>query len=221
MRVLTIILAASAGLLAPAAARAADIEPLGPCYRSVNSDTRENVPVRASGFTPGEHVNVYIDGAIAKQDVIVLPDGRIEGTVPAPYQASGERLFTLTVTEVEKPGNTASTTSEVTALSLRLKPKRAAPRETVRFIGRGFTDGALVYAHYVRKGKLRRTVELGPPQGPCGRISVKRRQFPVARPALGRWTLQVDNQPIYSSRPPSVFMRLAISVSRVARPAAF
>ena len=214
MRVLTTILTASALLLVPQAAEAATLEPLGACYRSVDADTRETVPVRASGFTPGERVNVYIDGRLVEENSLVLPDGRVEGGVLAPYQPAGERPFTLTVTEVDQPSNTASASRRVAALALRLKPKRARPNRRVRFIGRGFTDGTEVFAHYVRKGKLRKTVSLGAPQGPCGRVSVKRRQIPVKRPALGRWTLQVDDQPTYSPEPPNVFMRLTITVTR-------
>ena len=211
---MTTILAAAAVLLVPDAARAATVDPLGPCYRSVDLETRETVPVRASGFTPGERVNVFVDGQIAQENVVVLEGGQVEGGVPAPYQASGERGFTVTVTEVEQPSNTASASSRVTALALRLKPRRARPNRRVRFIGRGFTDGTEVFAHYVRKGKLRKTISLGAPQGPCGRVSVLRRQIPVKRPALGRWTLQVDNQQTYSPEPPSVFMRLTITVTR-------
>ena len=216
MRVLSTILAAGAALLAPQAATAATIQPLGACYRSLGAaaEDRETVPVKASGFTPGEHVNVYLDGKLVEEGVTVLPDGQINGGVLAPYQASGERPFTLTVTEVEQPSNTASTSSRVTALALRLKPREADPSRRVRFLGRGFIDGPEVFAHYVRKGQLRKTVSLGVPQGPCGRVSVKRRQIPVTRPALGRWTLQVDNEPTYSAEPPGVFMRLAITVTR-------
>ena len=214
MRVLSTILAAGAALLAPQAAAAASLEPLGPCYRSVDAERRETVPVKGSGFTPGERVNVSIDGTVVQENVTVLPEGRIEGGVSAPYQASGERPFTLTVTQVGQPSNTASTSSRVTALALRLKPRRAEPARRVRFIGRGFIDGTQVFAHYVRKGKLRKTVPLGAPQGPCGRVFVKRRQIPVKRPALGRWTLQVDNEATYGAEPPGVFMRLAITVTR-------
>ena len=218
MRVLPTLLAAGAGLLAAApAAQAATIEPLGACYRSVKPDTRETVPVRAFGYTPGEHVNVFVDGALVQQDVVVGAEGQIVGSVPAPYQPSGERTFTVTITEVEKPSNTASATSLVTALSLRLKPRRAAPQERVRFIGSGFIDGDTVYAHYVRKDKLRKTVSLGAPEGPCGRISVKRRQIPVRRAALGRWTLQVDNQQAYSPRPDGVAARISIRVTKAPR----
>src|SRR5687767_13490741 len=143
MRVSPTILAAGAALLVPHAAQAAYLAPIDPCYRSLDEQRRETVPVRASGFTPGEHVNVYVDGVLVQQDVVVLTDGQISGGVEAPYVAKGERPFTLTVTEVSKPSNTASVMSRVTALSLRLKPRRAAPQRRVRVIGRGFIDGDL------------------------------------------------------------------------------
>ena len=212
MRVSTAILAAGAALLVPGTAEAAYLEPIAACYRSVDEQTRETVPVKATGFTPGEHVNVYVDGKFVQQ-VVVLTDGQINGGVPAPYLAKGERPFTLTVTEVDQPSNTATVASRVTALSLRLKPRRAAPHRRVRVIGSGFLDDTSVYAHYVRKRKLRKTVRLGAPQGPCGRIDVKRRQIPLRKPALGRWTLQVDNQKAYSPKPDSVFMTLSITVT--------
>ena len=205
-------------LLAPQAAQAAALAPLGPCYRSVDPETRESVPVHGTGFTPGETVTVAIDGVVVQEGVVVTTDGEVIGDVPAPHQRRGERPFTLSVTEVNQPANTASATSRVTALALRLKPRSAAPSRRVRFVGRGFTDGTEVFAHYVRAGKLRKTVALGAPEGPCGRIAVKRRQIPIERPATGRWWLYVDNQPTYSPEPVSVFVRLAITVRRVLRP---
>jgi hypothetical protein len=69
----------------------------------------------------------------------------------------------------------------------------------------------------VKAGKHRRTVDLGKPKGACGRVSVKRPQIPIRRPKTGRWRLQVDNQPVYSAEPPSVFVRVAITVERVLR----
>ena len=218
MRVLPPLLAAAAALLVPQAAQAAELTPLGTCYRSVDADTREAVPVNAAGFTPGERVEVAIDGAVV-ETVTVLADGSIRGSVTAPYHAAGERPFTLTVTQVGQPANTASAVSRVAALGLKLKPRNAAPSKRVRIRGLGFIDGERVYAHYVRKGKVRRTIDLGTPQGPCGRISVRRRQIPVRRPALGRWVMQVDNSPAYSATPLGVAARWKITVRRAPRSA--
>ena len=216
MRVLPTILTAGAVLLLAQPAQAAVLEPIAACYRSVDEQTRETVPVRASGFTPGEHVNVFVDDQPVQQNVVVLTDGQISGGVPAPFVAKGERPFTLTVTQVEQPSNTATVASRVTALSLRMKPRNASPTRRVRILGRGFI-GTDAYAHYVRRGKVRRTIRLGTPQGPCGKVDVKRRQFPIKRPALGRWTLQVDNQKTYSATPDSVFMTLIIRVTQAVR----
>jgi hypothetical protein len=194
------LIAVAAALLAPQAAQAATIVPLKPCYRSVDSATRENVHVEADGFTPGSAVDVAIDGVVVAEDVVALADGKVSGEVSAPYRRSGEAPFTLTVTENDRPANTVSAASRVAALAMRLKPARAKPSSKVRFIGRGFTDGALVYGHYLRAGKLRKTVQLGPQKGLCGTIDVRKRQIPVSRPKTGRWTLQVDNQAVYSGR---------------------
>jgi hypothetical protein len=213
MRVLLAIVAVAAALLVPEAAQAASLAPLGACYRSLDLQMRETVPVWGMDFTPGEQVNVYLDGQLVQKEVTVLPDGNVRGEVQAPYQPRGERGFTLTVAEIGNAANTATATSRVTALAMRLKPKNARPSSRVRFIGRGFTDGPMVYGHYVRKGKLRKTVKLGAPQGPCGRVSVRRKQIPIRHAANGRWTLQVDNQPPYSADPASVLVRIFITVS--------
>ena len=210
-------LALVAGLAAPQAAQAAVLAPLAACYRSVDETSRENVAVQASGFTPGANIDVYIDGVRVQSGVLALPDGTVSGSVDAPYQGFGQRQFTLTVIERETPGNTASATSLVTALDMRLKPRRTAPHREVRFLGRGFTDGVEVFGHYLRRGKLRKTVSLGAPQGPCGRVDIKRRQIPIRNPHVGRWVLLVDNQAEYSKDPPGVSVEVPITVRRVVR----
>ena len=202
------------GLVAPPA-RAATLDPLRPCYRSVDETTRETVHVQATGFTPGAAVDVSIDGVVVQSGVAALTDGSVSGDVTAPYQRRGVRRFGLTVTERDRPENTATTGSLVTALSLQLRPREASPTRRVRFLGRGFIDGTEVYGHYLRRDRWRKTVLLGRPQGPCGRLDAEHRQIPVRRPGTGRWTLQVDNQPEYGPQPPGVLVRLAITVKRI------
>jgi hypothetical protein len=209
-----IAIAAAAALAAPQAAQAATLEELAPCYRSVDEVEREPVQIRAGGFTPGADVDVMLDG-IVMTTVRTDEFGSLVGSLDAPYQEHGERPFTLTLTERGNTANSVSATSRVAALALRLKPKRAAPRRKVRFIGRGFIDGPDVFAHYLRGGKLRKTVRLGAPEGPCGRVDVRRRQFPFKRPKLGRWTVQVDNQADYT--PDTVNVKVTINVRRALR----
>jgi hypothetical protein len=199
---------------APAAAGAATVDPLAPCYRSVSQDAREKVPVHGHGFTPGSTVGVSVDGA---QPIQATADqnGDVTGTVTAPFQKSGERAFSIALTETDLPANTVSAQSRIAALSMRLKPSSASPARRVRFVGRGFIDGDGIYGHYLRAGKLRKTVLLGRPQGPCGTIDERHRQIPIRHAQIGRWTLQVDNQAVYSPQPATPFVRLSITVERI------
>ena len=90
MRLLRPILgAAAAVLLAPQAAQAAALDPLGACYRSVDSETRETVRVHGTGFTPGQTVTVSIDGTVVARTGVADTDGDVFGDVPAPVP--GER----------------------------------------------------------------------------------------------------------------------------------
>jgi hypothetical protein len=134
-----------------------------------------------------------------------------------PYETSGQRPFSVSVTERANPGVAVSTTSLVTALTFELRPPQAPPSRRVRFLGRGFVEQATVWGHYVFRGQVRRTVRLGHPQGDCGTFDVRRRQIPVPRPRTGRWTLQVDQQRVYATPPDSVFVRVDITVQRVIR----
>jgi hypothetical protein len=216
---LTGALVALAALGAPGAAAAATLDPLKPCYVSVDPETRENVEIRAAGFSPFSYVDVAIDG-VTVQTAQADVDGALpSASVAAPYQEHGERPFTLTVTEQGEPANAAGASALVTALRLRVRPAQAKPSRRVRFRGRGFTGEGRLYAHYLYEGELRRTVGFGRPEGPCGTFRVRRRQIPVHHPRTGHWTLQVDQQRDYSVEPATVFVRLSIIVERVLRSA--
>jgi len=214
-------------LAAPATASAATwTRPPAPCYVSVGPapTERQAVPIRAEGFTPNAPLDLLIDGVPADTDgdglsdqIYADPDGRVtKGAVPAPHQSRGERPFSIEVIERAKPSNSVAATSNVTALSVRLRPSLAPPSSRVRFAGRGFLKPAAVWGHYVYAGKVRRTVRLAKrPKGACGTFSVRRRQIPITRPRTGHWTLQVDQQKRYAPQPSSVFVRLDINVQLV------
>jgi len=211
------VFAAAAAAAAPARAQEQtppQLFPLHACYRSAGENARETVGIVSSGFTPGADVDVTVGDRTDK--AVADENGQVLGSVFAPFQATGVRPFSVTLTEVQLPDRTVTQSSMVAALNVRLKPRNARPSSRVRFLGRGFTDGRAIYAHYVRAGKVRKTVQLGAPQGPCGRLDVVRRQIPVRNPASGRWTLQVDNQRTYSEQPGTAFVRLGITVKRVA-----
>ena len=218
-RLLGGILAALA--LLPAAAQAAALQPLKPCYISVTQRTpgepdvvtREALDLAGSGFTAGALVDVSFDG---KVDRTIQADGN--GNLPpqvlqSPYQARGQGAFTLTAAEQGNPANVIALPSRTTALELNLRPRRARPSERIRFSGSGFTAQRAVWAHYLFKGKRRKTVRLVRRiDKPCGTFSVRRRQIPVKHPGIGKWRLQVDQQRRYSRAPDGVNVRADIDV---------
>jgi hypothetical protein len=215
-----VVASAALALTAAVPAAAAPVlQPLKPCYVSVDPATRENVLVRASGFTPFSLVDPLIDGSDQVPDgVRADAAGRVRGVVQAPYVASGERPFTLQLVERDRPQDEVSASALVTALFVDISPARARPSRRVRFTGSGFTARRAIFAHYVFGGRLRRTVRLAPSDGVCGDFSVRARQIPIDNPQTGRWTLQVDQQRRYSAQPASVAVRITIVVKR--RPAA-
>jgi hypothetical protein len=201
-------------LAAPAAA-APTMDPLKPCYATDGDapDQRETVHVHAAGFTPAAHVDLLIDGQFQATGMTDI-GGATTADFPAPFQAIGQRPFTLTLQEQENTQNFVTQTSLVTNLSVTLRPKRARPSRKVSFSGRGFTDDKPVYGHYVFRGKVRKTIRLAHrPVQPCGIFHAKRRQIPVRRPAVGDWTLQVDQQRRDSPRPASNMQPVLIRVT--------
>ena len=221
-RLLAAVLGALA--LAPATAHAAALTPLKPCYVSVTQRTpgappqvtREALDLGGSGFGANSLVDIRFNGQV---DRTVQADGA--GSLPpqvlqSPYQETGQGTFTLTAAERGNPANTVSLPSRTTALTLTLTPRRARPSTRIRFKGSGFTAQKAVWAHYLFKGKVRRTVRLVRRiDNPCGLFSVRRKQIPIRRPKLGRWRLQVDQQRRYSRAPAGVNVRADIDVQRV------
>lgn len=215
-----IALAASVLAASLAAAAAAQtpptLAPLNQCYATAGPDPteRELVRIDAQGFTPNGTATVAIDGAVIQAQAALDPAGALQGSVPAPFQPSGQRLFTLSITDNANPALAVSAQSLVTVIDVKVTPKNARPSQHVRFRGRGFTTGTAVYAHYVRKGNLRKTVRLATTTGPCGTFDVSRRQLPVRRPQLGRWFVQIDQDPVWRTPPGGVSFRLTIDVTR-------
>ena len=210
------LLATLAALAAPAAASAAALDPLEPCYVAAARDRTEAVHFGGSGFTPDGRLDIAVDGVVVSADVPVMLDGTFPpGDVPAPFVSEGQRPFTVTATE-QRTGITASAVSRVAALDLELRPARARPSSRVVFHGHGFTDPGPVFAHYLYRGKVRKTVRLARPRGHCGHFRVRRVQLPIRRPRVGTWTLQADQHRRYRWPPASSAYRLQIIVRRTA-----
>jgi hypothetical protein len=216
-------------LLVPAAAEAATIAPLKPCYVTAGTPAaqqREGVGIQAAGFTPNSTVSLAIDGQVVPggENLQVDANGNLTlqpDQVQAPFIEKGSRQFSVTLTQTDNPANTVTATSRTTALAVTGKPRRAPLRKRILFRGRGFTADKPVYAHYVYKGRLRKTVRMARKTGTCGTWRARRRQIPLANPAFGVWTIQFDQSKKYidatdpNNQLDSVAQLLTLTISRV------
>jgi hypothetical protein len=209
--------ALASGVLAAPAAAQGTLEPIKPCYVSAGKDGRdiEDIAVEGDGFAPLSTVEILIDGVVVATGT-TGSIGEFEAEVDAPYQKRDERPFTLTVQNQGDPFSAVSLGSRVTALTVKMRPKEAAPSRRVRLRGRGFTAGGPIYGHYVYRGKVRRTVRLaGETHGACGKFRARRRQIPVRDAKVGLWTLQIDGRQDYASPPGTNWVLMEIPVRTV------
>lgn len=219
------LVAAAAGAGAAPAAAAPSLAPLKPCYVFAGVDPAtgrydaELVRIAAAGFAPGTPLRVVVDGTTVASNATADASGSLEMEVQAPVEESGERPFAVTVSAEHDPAQAAAAESRVTHLAVTASPRRARPATRVRFRGRGFTEPtAPVFAHYVRRGRDRRTVRLARrPEGACGTFSVRRRQFPFARPHVGRWSIFVDQSPAFRADLPAPQAELRVVVRQSPR----
>jgi hypothetical protein len=216
----------AAAIAAPAAAQTTPPptidQPLKHCYVSVAPDVREPVRIEASNFMPFAQVDVYVDDVLqpvpaGAQAPTADQSGVLSGFALAPYWPSGQRMFHLRLAEHNsdpKLRPPVEAAAKVTALAVSQSPAKSSTTAKVRFRGRGFTDLLKpIYAHYVLRDKQRATVRIGKPRYDCGQFSVRRRQFPIAKPAVGVWTIQFDQAKTYDPQTP-VYTTLRVHVTR-------
>jgi hypothetical protein len=214
-----LVTAAALGTAAlPTAALATPVIVHGPkaCFVTVDPSARETMRLRATGFTPLAAVDLFFDGGRRVTSFDANAVGAVKMREQAPYQSSGERPLTITLREHLHPENVVTATTRVTALRVKLRPKRAATSDEIRFTGRGFTQHKAIWGHYLFRDRLQKTVRFAAgPATACGTFSVRRRQIPIERPRPGAWKLQVDQQKRWSPQPDSVFFPVPITVRRV------
>lgn len=177
-----------------AQAQAATVSVNAPCYL-------ENEPISASGagFTPGGPVNFAFDGNLSASGT-ADPAGNFAQPLTAPLLPGTtlQHTFSLAAQDQTNPALAATTPVTVTKLAATVKPQRAKPTRRVRFSIHGMPPGKTLYLHYIFHRKQRARVKMGRPKAPCGTLTVRKRFFPIRRPAVGTWTFQFDEHKRYS-----------------------
>ncbi len=189
--------AALAGVVAAPAAASPQLEPLNACYVAASRTSTEPVLVGATGFKPRTRVRVRVGSRTRR--VRTNGIGALRGIeLPAPYVARGEKRFVVAVGRLrEHP--------LVSALSVTTGPARGDGPVTWR--GRGFTAQGDVYAHVLIGERSPMDFRLATPKNACGTFAVRRPLLPAGVRAR-RWTVQIDQHPSYSARPPGPHVRL-------------
>jgi len=80
---------------------------------------------------------------------------------------------------------------------------------TLRTFGWTPLTGTL-YAHYVRAGRLVRTVPLGRLRGPCGDLVRPMREFPFRPVPAGSYRVQFDNRRAFTTTGPRMGYRRVV-----------
>jgi hypothetical protein len=101
-------------------------------------------------------------------------------------------------------GTTQFRTSILDALVPAWESRKGSPRRMTTFYGWGFeaVGGKTLYAHYVLRGKLRKTVAIGRLSGPCGDVKKRGRQFPFRPVRAGDYKVKLDATKRYPNKSP-------------------
>lgn len=180
------LIVVTAALALPAGAQAASVTTDKACYRAGDEGT-----VTVGGFRGGSTVDATVGG---EPMVNLLPDGA--GAASAPFTplaspARGDVEETLVATDANtSPVLAAQLTYRVTATAVTMSPQRASSSARVTWKLSGFGLGT-AYLHVARRNAARKTVtvrtlKLGKLTAPCGALTVRTKQLPLARPERGR-----------------------------------
>ena len=192
--------------LASAPAQGAILSTDRACYR-------EGEPVMLSGspFTPQGPVDVSVDGARLAGPFLADAAGRLGAQLmaPAPTQM-GERTFRIAAADRRRPALAGSVTKVVSPFGVTMRPGGGSPGARRRITARGFTGGGTLYAHVVRRRRIR-TVQIGRLAGACGTLTARKRVL-RRRARAGVYRVQFDTARTYRRRTvPRAIYRVRVS----------
>jgi len=176
------VIVVTVALAAPAAAHAATVTTDKACYKAGEAGT-----VSVAGFVSGSTVDATVEG---QPMVNLLPDGAGAASAPFTPLASpdtGEATETLVASDAQNAAVTGQVTYRVTATEVAMSPASAKLGAKVTWRLSGFGAGN-AYLHVARRNASGRTVtvrtlKLGALTGPCGALTARTAQLPLAKPA--------------------------------------
>jgi hypothetical protein len=205
LRTRILVAVAMAGAVtAPASASAASIAVQTPCVVS-----GQPVNVTGSGFTP--NTMITLDGD-ASGSATSDATGTFSAPVPAPAVTTiAPKTVTVDATDPANPANTATVSFPVVkGVYVSNVPINGRPSEKTTWRFAGFQSGEPVYGHFRLNGTTRRNYRFGTARGACGTLVVRAPRVPVRKVLAGKWTLQLDQSPLYASASPHRTFRFQI-----------
>jgi hypothetical protein len=206
-------LAAAAALATASGASAATITPTAACFPYVPSLAGEHyVGITGSGFTPNTdptvaNVSLNWEGGDLAGFTPLAADGSFPATgflMPSDFISSSAghiKSYTVTATDNNTPGVTASTQVQFVRASVGTKPsslRRNLGRKVLWSVY-GAPSGSHLYAHWVFKGHRYASKSLGTAAGDCG-VARKHVPFLPAKPRTGTWRVYITNGKRFSSK---------------------
>jgi hypothetical protein len=208
----------------PPAASAATISVGFGCARYVPGLAGEEwIPVSGSGFTPNtdptiNSVELTWSGGDLAGFTPLAADGSFlkNALMPTDFIRSGSgrlKTYTLTATDRQTPGLSASTQLRFVRAGVAIRPRRVRRNlaRRVRWSVYGAPSGVRIYAHWTFKGRRFATRRLGRAAGPCGVVH-RRAPFLPVRPRTGSWRVYFTPGRRFSRR--RAFLRMDLSVFR-------
>jgi len=221
--------AAAIGAVAPPASAAVTVTTDRQCYAE-----GEPMTVQGTGYTPGGEVSLFIgaNGRLGGTTVTADPQGAFSTRIAAPdlrdFDARPPRgdffISANDHTRVDAAGDAPPDENSVAATQLLISqfdadvarwnttgPARGVPRRTMVVRATGWSGlGTALYAHYLRSGRVVRSVRVGRLTGACGDLTRRMREFPFRPVRPGTYRVVFTASARFRASDPSIFYRRVV-----------
>jgi hypothetical protein len=214
-----------------AASAAQTVQVDRPCYVPTQEQR-----ITGSGFTPNGDVRITLQ--------MIGPHGQSSGGFTTTADGTGairvlaktpqlassddteERAFLSATDQQQAQAGTPPLTTTDFRVSIfdafvsAWESKKGSPRKSTTFYAYGFeaVSGKTLYAHYVLRGRLRKTVAIGSLSGLCGDLQRSKRQFAFRPVPAGDYKVKLDATKRYpNSSPGYTYRHVRVSRAKAVR----